>query len=117
MTEFQSDRFFELWKYTASHGQLLLRANKTNVLTTRVEILFKDVLVLNLIAMLKGVSVDTELRAQDHSSLERMDLGKRNLYRVSTENFAGYVVAASFYVHEDELDFHEPSALLRKPYV
>ena len=115
MTEYQSDRFFELWSYTASHGQLLLRANKTNVLTTRVEILFKDVLVLNLVAWLKGISIDTIPHIQ--GSLGTLDIGDRNLYRVSTESFTGSLVAASFYVHEDDLDYHAPSALLRPPYV
>jgi hypothetical protein len=115
--EFQSDRFFELWKFTASHGQLLLRANKTNVITTRIEILFKDVLVLNLTAWLKGLSIDAEQRLEVHDSLGSLDIGRRNFYRIATADFTGYVVAASFYVHEDDLDFDAPSALLRKPYV
>jgi hypothetical protein len=50
MTEFHSDRVFELWSYTITHGQLLLRANKTNVFSSRVEVLFKDVLALNVLA-------------------------------------------------------------------
>jgi hypothetical protein len=117
MTDYQSDRFFELWKFTASHGQLLLRANNTNVATTRVEILFKGVLVLNLTARLKGLSIDAEQRLQVRDFLGSIDIGGRNFYRVATADFTGYVVAASFYVHEDDLDYDAPSALLKKPYV
>jgi hypothetical protein len=117
MTKFQSDRFFELWNYTVSHGQLLLRANKTNLLTTRVEILFKDVLVLNLTARLKGLTINVVSRSEVHDSLGSLDIEGRSIYRVATADFTGYVAAASFFVHEDDLDFDAPSALLRSPYL
>jgi hypothetical protein len=115
--EFQSDRFFELWKFTVSHGQLLLRANKTNVLRTRVEILFKGVLVLNLPARLKGLSIDAERRSEVHDTLGSLEIEGRNFYRIATADFTGYAVAAAFFVHEDDLDFEAPSALLREPYL
>ena len=40
---FVSDRFFQIWRYTVSHRQLLLRSTKSDVAHTRIEILFKDV--------------------------------------------------------------------------
>lgn len=117
MTRFQSDRFFEFWNYTVSHGQLLLRANKTNALPTRVEILFKGVLVMSLTARLRGIAIDVVQDSEVLHSLGSFDIEGRSIYRVTTADFAGYVAAASFFVHEDDLDFDEPSALLRSPYL
>ena len=113
LTAFQSDRRFELWRYTVSHSQLLLRSNKTNELSTRVEILFKGVDAVNLCSLLNGISIGPcPAGSPEHALVGNVDLRYRGLYRVSTNGFNGYVVAAAIFVAEDDLDYNGPSTLL-----
>jgi hypothetical protein len=35
-------RKFQIWLYSVSHGQLLLRSNRSDEFRTRVDVLFKD---------------------------------------------------------------------------
>jgi hypothetical protein len=114
---FQSERRFEIWDYTVSHSQLLLRSAKTNSEQTRTEVLFKGVKLMNLMTPLEGLSI--EKCSENSSQLSKLGypipIGC-DLYRVLTTTFEGYafegyVMAAAMFVHVDDLDFNEPSQL------
>jgi hypothetical protein len=108
---FISDRTFEIWRYTVSHRQLLLRSNKTNILTTRLEILFKDVSLVLMKPTLSHLSV-VPCSSSELPNGYGADVIGKTLYRIEAEEFKGYIAAASVSVHEDEREYEEPSALL-----
>jgi hypothetical protein len=108
---YKSQRFFQLWQYTTSHNQLLLRSNKRDEYSTRIDILFKDVSVIVLQPFLEGLQVEL----CDSLELPRnfnFKVGPRNLYKVVSVDTSGYIAAASMAVHEDEGEYFTPSALL-----
>jgi hypothetical protein len=107
---FRSERRFEIWDYTASHSQLLLRGAKTNLEQTRIDVLFKGVTVMNLPTYLDGISIEKS-SGDFPPQLTGIARDGCSLYRVLTGAFEGYVVAAAMFVHADDLDFNEPSRL------
>lgn len=118
VTAFQSKRRFELWRYTVSHGQLLLRSNKSNEHSTRVEILFKGVHAMNLCSLMRGISIGPcPAGSAEYALIGAVNLRDANLYRVATDDFSGYVAALAMFATEDDLDFDGPSALLREPFL
>lgn len=107
---FRSERRFEIWDYTVSHSQLLLRSAKTNSEQTRIEVLFKGVKLMNLPTYLDGISVEKG-SGDFPPQLTGIARDGDGLYRVLTRAFEGYVVAGAMFVHADDLDFNEPSRL------
>jgi hypothetical protein len=49
-----SDRKFQVWKYTVGHSQLLLRSTKSPDCSTRIDVLFKGVSEFHLPASFVG---------------------------------------------------------------
>ena len=117
MTQFLSFRGrFQWWLYTKSHGQLLLRRNKNAGHPTRVDVLFKNVAMVQLATVFDGLEV-TEATVDAIPGL-REQLGaldlftERKVYLVHGVNSNGYIVAGSVTWNEDEGEYHEPSKLL-----
>lgn len=106
-----SDRRFQVWGYTVSHGQLLLRSNKDRHEATRVDLLFKNVTIMKLPSYFKGLTVS-------ESTVEAIGLGdhqaewtlNQKVYRLRAQGFEGYVVAGFMDVHEDDKEYYEPGA-------
>jgi len=102
---------FQLWSYTVSHGQLLLRRNKGPGFPTRVDILFKDVAAVHL-----PTSFDDLELAEDHGPAQDFAGGLgawpahgRKTFRLTGQSFAGTVVAGAVFCHEDTKEHFEPS--------
>jgi hypothetical protein len=57
LTEFSSSRSFQVWRYVVSHRQLLLRSSRTPEVTTRLELLFKNVSAIKLPTHLDALRV------------------------------------------------------------
>jgi hypothetical protein len=91
-----ADRTFQLWAFTVSHGQLLLRSPKGDGGATRVDVLFKPVRRMNLPVRMDGLRV------------EALEDGR---FRLSGSGWEGEVLAGSVAAAEDELDFNDPSPL------
>jgi hypothetical protein len=111
---FSSDRFFQTWLYTVSHGQLLFWSTKSKDVNTRIEILFKAVSLMLIPRSFRGLTITIS----DPSNLtaygiERFDLRGRSLYALKSEDFKGFVVAGSITTHEDEFEYWVPSVLLQ----
>lgn len=113
---FSSDRVFEVWRYTVSHRQLLLRSNKGNSAPTRLEILFKDVAFMAVPPVMKGVTI-TECGAADDelpAGINALRVSKP-WYRIEADGTVGYIAAGAIVTNEDNLGYEEPSALLSGP--
>ena len=49
-------RRFQIWLYSVSHGQLLLRSNRSGEFSTRIDVLFKNVAAIELPTAFDGLS-------------------------------------------------------------
>ena len=93
---FLSDRKFQLWRYTVSHGQLLLRSTKDDDHPTRVDVLFKNVHAIDLPASMDGLHIHK--------------VGPQS-YRLRGNDWEGQVQAGVLAVAEDEGSYLDPSPL------
>ena len=106
-------RNFQVWLYSVSHGQLLLRSNRTEdfstpidvVFNTRIDVLFKNVAAMALPTLFDGPSVAET--ATDEAPDLNIQLGawpiqNRKVFAIWGANFSGYVVAGAVFWREDE---------------
>lgn len=109
------ERRFQLWTYTASHGQLLLRSPKAPEHPERIDVLVKDVTWINLPTLLHGLHVEV---AGGEAARERLaaagvhEIGTRRLYLLRGRGWSGHVLAGAVFHHVDDGEYHSPSALL-----
>ena len=113
---FSSWRKFQMWGYVVSHGQLLLRANKTSdPPSTTVEILFKDTRFVCLPGVMEGLTVrrgDKEIVQRHLSDLSQLELPYGvNVFEVGGQGWNGFVVAGSIWMHEDDSEYYHHSKL------
>jgi hypothetical protein len=105
-------RRFQMWTYTVGHKTLLLRSPKATGLSTRVDILFKNVAAIQLPTTMEGLAI-SEATAEEAAefNLQRTStrLRTRKAFIVRGSNFAGYVIAGAVAWHEDECEYYEPS--------
>jgi hypothetical protein len=107
-----SERRFQLWSYTVSHGQLLLRSVKYAGYETRIDVLFKDVGFISLPAAFWGLRIyRTNLDMLRRVADMRFQYSD-TAFRITTNDGNGYIAAASVAFHEDRGEYDEPSALL-----
>jgi hypothetical protein len=110
---FESPRMFEIWEYTTSHAQRLLRSTKSDISPTRIDVLFKNVKVMNLVTGLDGLAIrqateDERLRFANEAALH----SDQPFWVVESTSFRGYVGASLMLTHEDDGEYNDPSALL-----
>lgn len=109
-----STRRFQVWEYSVSHAQLLLRSVRDGDHPTRVDVLFKNVGYMALPSAFM-VDVIEELTGDELAMLEGLAAGAlrdgRTAFRLATADGEGLVVAGVMVSAEDELESHEPSAL------
>jgi len=112
--EYSSPREFKLWRYTVSHGQLLLRSSKRDEASMRLEVLFKGVHWIQLPTFFDGLAIG-ECNIESIPAREDLDLGPalswHRCFRVSSRTTNGYVIASSVFVSEDDGDDCAPSSL------
>jgi hypothetical protein len=95
LESFDSDRHFQVWAYTVSHGQLLLRSTKSDQEATRVEVLFKGVTRFDLPMSLDGFHVRRNGRE----------------YTAHGDGWSGSIVALAMFTVEDDGHYADPSSL------
>ena len=111
-------RRFQVWRYTVSHGQLLLRSNRDDRHATRCEILFKDVARMDLPTLIDDLEIDAAAEAEVPASVKELGVDEvrdRTIYRIRGRDCLGYVVAGALAYAEDDGEYHSPSSLLAGP--
>lgn len=112
---FESTRRFQVWLYSVSHAQLLLRANPRHGGDERIEVLFKAVRWMGIPTVLDGLTIREVERAEVAGELPLSGAADERIrpeYRFYVLEGAGYrgvVVALAAFVHTDTLADHEPS--------
>jgi len=97
---FQSDRRFQVWQYTVSHGQLLIRSTKEGGHETQVDVLFKNVRALNIPVTFDGLAIERDQSMGGDS------------FDVSGEKWAGTIIAGAVAWDETSAEHFEESRLL-----
>jgi hypothetical protein len=95
-------RMFQLWRYSVSHSQLLLRS-KSPDLPTRIDVLFKGVSLIHLPTLFDSLVIfesSEEVGKQSKSQKK---------FLIESSDFKGHVNALAVFSHEDEGDYFDPS--------
>ena len=102
---------FQWWSYTVSHGQLLLRSTRSSGRPTQVDVLFKDVVAVQLPTLIHDLEV---LETDREGAAGRMpfDSQGRAIFIVRGRDTEGYVVAGAVFHDEGDHAYYDPSPLL-----
>jgi hypothetical protein len=114
MELFSSHRYFLLYDYNVSHGELLIRSAKTQEHKKNIDVIFFGVKYIKLFVFLWGVSIinidnsklinfESELLDTHFSN----DTG--NIFMISSKGEKFYIVASYFKIYENDLNFGETS--------
>jgi hypothetical protein len=110
---FKSDRYFKIADFLISHGQLLLRSDKTNEQKTNIDIIFFDAIYMQLLGSLQGITIreaDNNQVVNYVSVISYLIYDHNHLFEIETQKGEKYYVAASFVkIFENELGFGETS--------
>lgn len=99
---------FQWWSYTASHAQLLLRRTKTPERPTQVDVLFKDVELVNLPTTVDDLEVEEV--SQEHDTTPKTRGVK--VFGVRGRGVQGQVIAGAVVHEEADRNYYEDSRLL-----
>ena len=122
---FQSTRRFQVWLYTVSHAQLLLRANPRFEGDERIEVLFKAVHWMSIPTVLHGLTIqeldpdsarallanfgDAPFHDGERQGTTHVLVTGDRVFSVRGDGYEGVVVALAAYVHRDNLSDCAPS--------
>jgi hypothetical protein len=112
ITEISFQREFQIWLYTVSHAQLLLRSNRSNRHATRVDVLFKGVKAIQLPTSLQGLSMAKAPRTEALETSRKFGVQLRaneDVFVCRGSNYAGFVIAGVAFANEDEGYYYDPS--------
>jgi hypothetical protein len=111
-TNFDSPRRFQIWEYRGGHSQLLLRSTKETGFATRIDVLFKNVSVMNLCSTLDGISIseatEEEMASISVPAAQHVQKNQK-VYIVRSSDFVGHVIAGVVGWHEDDGKYNDPS--------
>jgi hypothetical protein len=108
------DRTFQMWAFTVSMGQLVLRSTKSEHFETRIDVKFQDVRALQLPTILVGLTIRESGSIEASLVAKNADLPPGlggTVFSVEGSNYSGYVVAGVVATSEDDGDYSEPSEL------
>jgi hypothetical protein len=100
---------FQLWSFTVSHSQILIRSVKSEKRQTRIDVLFKDVSSLSLPTILDDFSIVEIDNPPDTHEISKSIYFDRKSYRVLFEGGEGIIVAGAMGWHEDNGEYFDPS--------
>jgi hypothetical protein len=108
------DRDFQLWFYTPSHSQLLLRSNKKSKVDKRIDVAFFGVEAIDCPTLMHGKLVIQEVECKELSSrYPQTDRYHQNIkrYWLQGDCWEGYILAYNISCKEDDGDYSEPSSI------
>jgi hypothetical protein len=112
ITTFESDRYFTMFDFKISLGQLLLRSQKTDN-SSNVDIIFMSTSYVQLPTRLHGIHIKKLNEVEINKlNLANLILSSKydNVFEVTSNGGNKYYVVASvFAVFENDLAFHETS--------
>lgn len=110
---FKSDKYFTVFDFIVSHGQLLLRASKNEDNLKNIDIIFFGTRYIQLFTSLSGLSISLVNKNEEGTNYPSINsflsADENFLFEIETKNEKYYVGASCFKVYENELEFNETS--------
>jgi hypothetical protein len=111
---YKSDRYFTLYDIVVSHGQLLLRSQKTDELTSNIDIIFFDTTFIQSFSRLKGVKIkrvkNDDVSIINYGTVKKyLSYDNNYLFEIESNDEKYYIAASFVRVFENELEFNETS--------
>ena len=110
---FQSNRYFILFDIIASHGQLLLRSQKTEENALNIDIVFYDTTFIQLFSRLSSVRisiVSKDVKDFNYESVKKyLDHSDTHLFQIESNNEKYHIAASFLRVYENQMEFSESS--------
>lgn len=115
---YKSEKYFTVFDYFLSHGQLLIRSSKGEDQKSNIDIIFFDTTFVQLFTMLHGITIKVIAKSEFNSydSVQKyLNYDTSNLFEITSNNEKYYIAASFVRVFENELSFNETSlGLLHK---
>ena len=112
MEIFTSNRYFTVFDYLVSHGQLLIRSDKRKGYASNIDIIFFDTQFIQLFTMLNGIKISIINTPQSHqypTVSKYLSYDNNHLFEVESEGIIYYIAASFVKVFENNLEFNETS--------
>jgi hypothetical protein len=110
---FKSDRYFTVFDFMVSHGQLLLRSSKNDDNIKNIDVIFFGTRYIQLFTSLYGMCVRIVDRNKNQISYDSVNLLLNNdkscLFEIETKHEKFYIASSYFKVYENDLEFDETS--------
>ena len=110
---FKSDRYFTIFDFVISHGQLLLRSQKTDDLPKNIDVIFFDTTFIQSFSRLKGLHIKRLGKGIDlpeYSTVKKyLDYDNNYLYEIDSNDEKYYIAASFVRIFENQLEFSESS--------
>jgi hypothetical protein len=109
---FKSSRYFTMFDFIISHGQLLLRSQKSEE-TNNIDIVFYNTTYIQMFSRLKSICINMILNAPDiieYSTVrEYLDFENNHLFELESNNEIYFIAASFVRVFDNSLAFNESS--------
>lgn len=106
---YNGSRMFQVWDYTPSHAVLLLRSPKGDGGPRRIDMIFREVAGFCLPTVLHDLKVRASDPGRSESFAKSLLTGSLVLFACYASNLPGWVVAGSFDIREDDLEYYDPT--------
>lgn len=109
---YKSNRDFNLFDSLAGHGQLLIRSQKREAYPFNIDIIFYDVIYLQVHSVLNGISIGVagKNKVIDYESVNKyLSFSSNNLFEITSNGELYYIACSFFRVFENDLNFEETS--------
>ncbi|MGB4775789.1 MAG: hypothetical protein WBP45_11495 [Daejeonella sp.] len=109
---FKSERYFTVFDYFISHGQLLIRSKKDDEQKFNIDIIFFDTTFLQLFTMLNSLTIRVICKddfSKYNSVKKYFSYENSNLFELESGDEKYYIAASFVQVFENDLEFNETS--------
>ena len=109
---FKSERYFTIFDYSVSHGQLMLRADKRKGYKENIDVIFFDTTFIQIFTMLHGITIrliDKNSIINFSTVVKYLSHEENNLCEIESDGEKYYIAASFVKVFENELEFNETS--------
>jgi len=110
---FTSDRKYNLFDASVSHGQLLLRSQKGNSDESNIDIIFFGTTYIQLFTLISGIEItvveDCGPKNIPKSIIDTLAYETNVVFKIKTKNEDYYIVASYMKVFENQLEFNQSS--------
>jgi len=116
---FKSDRYFTVFDFKVSHGQLLLRSSKDDDYIKNIDVIFFGTSYIQLFTSAFSICVrilDKNQKLIHYDSVNSfLNFDENYLFEIETSDEQFYIGASYFKVYENDLEFNETSLGLGEP--